>query len=705
MSLALIAGLAAITSPVRAGDRLFTPLDVARLQSVSAAQIAPNGRHIAYVLTVPRRPWVDDDGPPWAELHVVDASGASRPFVAGKVNVSDIHWMPDGNSIAFRAKRGDDKETALYVIALDGGEARKVLDFETGIGAYALCPTGDRAAFIAREKEAKSIKDRKDKGFKAEVFEEDAPFAKLWIKPLRNDRSSWREDSDDDAGKSKPLAVPGSVLDVEWSPMGDRLAVATAPTPSIDDDYMRRTIHVVDTATGEVTGKFDTVGKVGAFRWSRDGKKLAALCAADLHDPSPGRLMVGDAGGGKLKDVLPDLQGHVIDFAWQDGDTVMYLADEGLFTSFGKVDADGSNQKAILPAGKFVLSGLSLAGDGMSGALLIDSPEHPAEVAIMRHGDVAPTQLTQSNSWLPQMRMARQEAVSFKARDGLEIQGVLVRPLDEQPGQRYPLILCVHGGPESHDRMGWSTQYARPGQVAAARGFAVFYPNYRGSTGRGVAFSKLDQADYAGKEFDDLVDAAEYLSSTGLVDKAKVGVTGGSYGGFATAWCSTALSEHFAAGVMFVGLSDLVSKFGTTDIPQEMSLVHATKYPWEDWEFFRQRSPITHFQDCRTPLLIMGGKDDTRVDPSQSMELYRYIKTWGKTPVRLVMFPGEGHGNRKSASRLEYNLRMMQWFEHYLKGPGGDPPAYELDFSGIKPKEKKTSDAEKHDDAKDDKGG
>jgi dipeptidyl aminopeptidase/acylaminoacyl peptidase len=223
--------------------------------------------------------------------------------------------------------------------------------------------------------------------------------------------------------------------------------------------------------------------------------------------------------------------------------------------------------------------------------------------------------------------------------------------------------------------------------MAAARGFAVFYPNYRGSTGRGVEFSKLGQADYAGGEFNDLVDAVEHLVASGLVEKSKVGVTGGSYGGFATAWCSTALTEHFAAGVMAVGISHHISKFGTTEIPNEMYLVHGRKYPWDDWNWFLERSPIRHAEKGRTPLLILHGKDDTRVHPSQSQELYRHLKTHGNVPVRLVWYPGEGHGNRNAAARLDYLLRTLRWFEHYLQGPGGDPPPYELDYTPYKPKE------------------
>ncbi|KKK55597.1 hypothetical protein LCGC14_3072950, partial [marine sediment metagenome] len=285
------------------------------------------------------------------------------------------------------------------------------------------------------------------------------------------------------------------------------------------------------------------------------------------------------------------------------------------------------------------------------------------------------------NPWLEQVKLAPQEIVTYQARDGQKIEGLLIRPLGEEKGKRYPLVLIVHGGPEAHFQNGWITRYAEPGQMLAANGFAVFYPNYRGSTGRGVEFSMRGQSDYGGKEFDDLIDAVDHLVEIGLVDKDKVGVTGGSYGGFASAWCATRHSERFAASVMFVGISDNVSKVGTTDIPEEMYLVHHRKRLWEDWDYFIERSPIRHVEKNRTATLILHGEDDPRVHPSQSLELYRHLKTLGQAPVRLVWYPGEGHGNRRAASRLDYNLRMLRWMQHYLQGPGGKSPDFTLDYT------------------------
>jgi dipeptidyl aminopeptidase/acylaminoacyl peptidase len=616
----------------------------------------------------------DDDGPAWAELHVIDvASGRDRAFVSGEVNVSGVEWSAKGEEILFLSKRGDDEERALYVIPVDGGEARKAVSFEkASISSFDLAPDGERVVCIVSAPKDEELEKEKKKGFKQEIYEEDWEFDQVWIATLEEESSEARQ-----------LEIEGHVSAVDWSPVDDRILIARAPTPLVDDSYMRKRVAVIDGASGEVLASIENPGKLGHIAWSPDASWVTMIAGGDINDPNAGRLLLAPAAGGELVDLLPAYLGDAEDFAWQDADTLMFIADQGVWSLLEKVeitaDGTGGERKTIVSTGGPILASLSLAADGQSGAFIADSPTHPPEVFFMGHGDEGPRRLTDSNPWLAEKRLAVQEVVQFEARDGVGLEGLLIRPLDEVEGRRYPLILCVHGGPEAHHSNGWLTSYSAPGQVGAARGFAVFYTNYRGSTGRGVEFSKLSQGDPAGKEFDDLVDAVDLLIDIGLVDTGKVGVTGGSYGGYATAWCSTRYSERFAAGVMFVGISNKISKVGTTDIPDEEFYVHARKRPWDDWQFMLERSPIFHADKSRTPLLILHGKDDPRVDPGQSRELYRHLKLRGQAPVRLVFYPGEGHGNRKAAARLDYNLRSLRWFEHYLQGSGGEAPAYELE--------------------------
>lgn len=685
---ALAFSLSAATS-ARAEKEVMTPMHVAKLRSVGSPKISPDGKHVAYLLYVPREPYKEESGRSYSELHVTDLDGNSRAYITGKVNVGSIAWTPDGKGISFLAKRGDDKHTALYVIPIDGGEARKVLEHETSISSYTWEPTGNRVAFIAKEKQDKDLKKLKDKGFNQEIYEEDFVPTRAWVAEVGDG---------DDKAEPRMLDLPGTPSDLAWNPVKSWLAMALSPTPYIDDHYMNRKLHVFDADDGSIVSSFKNPGKLGAAEWSPDGKLLAFLNAADRNDPSEGRLTIADPSTGELKDILPNYAGHVASFEWQDPNTLLYFGDKRVHTELGKITSAGAVQVHVPTSARLVLSSLSATPNAPTAAFTSSSAEHPSELFVMSHGDKGPRRLTNSNPWLEDVRLAKQEVITWTARDGLEIDGILIRPLDEEPGKRYPLIMDVHGGPEAHEQDGWNTNYGGPGQVAAARGFAVLIPNYRGSTGRGVEFSKMGQADYGGKEFDDLIDAKRHLVKTGLVDPDRVGITGGSYGGFATAWCSTYHTKEFAAGVMFVGISDHVSKAATTDIPQEMYHVHARKRLWDDWDFFRERSPIYYIEQARTPLLILHGKEDPRVHPSQSLELYRNLKLLGNTPVRLVWYPGEGHGNRKSAARLDYNLRMIRWFEHFLKDGGTSAPEYEIDYGFGDDEKKDDEDADDNDD-------
>jgi dipeptidyl aminopeptidase/acylaminoacyl peptidase len=214
----------------------------------------------------------------------------------------------------------------------------------------------------------------------------------------------------------------------------------------------------------------------------------------------------------------------------------------------------------------------------------------------------------------------------------------------------------------------------------------VWYPNYRSSTGRGVAFAKADHGDLMGTEFEDHLDAIDHFVERGWVDAARVGVGGGSYGGYTSAWAATRHSERFAAAVSFVPIAHVATKWLTTDIPWEYFFVHYEEHwPHEQWEYLAERSPLTYAPQCRTPLLVLGGTNDTRVHPSQPFMLYRAVETSTETPVRYVQYPGEGHGNRTNVFRYDYALRALRWFDHYLR-PGdhrGDaPPPLDLDYGG-----------------------
>jgi dipeptidyl aminopeptidase/acylaminoacyl peptidase len=679
--------MVALVGGVEAGEGLSFE-QLAAVRSVGEVVVAPGGSFIAYTLDVPRKPGVDPDGAAWRELHVVSVEGgAGSSYISGEVKVSSLGFTPDGQLITFLAKRGCDTHTSLWGIPLSGGESRRLLAFETDITDYRISPGGKRVAFVATEPESKERTESRAAGYSQEVFEEDWLPKRVWLATLPAYEPPVVDPSDvpDENGKPKALEIDGSPYHVRFSPDGRSLAVDVAPRPLVDDDLMFRKVTIVDADGGEVRARIDNPGKLGSFEFSPDGGNVALISAADPNDPAQGRLMVAPAAGGPLRDVLPNLEGHVTSFAWQDAATLMFLSDEWEETRFGEVDISSLEQKTHAMSGTVkdgvrtpIMAKMSLSVDGERIALVGESPAHPAEVYTMAHSNAVPKRLTNSNPWLPSVDLAAQEVFRHEARDGLELSGVLIRP-GGNPEEPAPLILFVHGGPEGHRKNGWLTGYSAPGQLAAARGYAAFYPNYRGSTGRGVEFSKLGQSDAAGKEFDDLVDAVDALVAAGIADNDRVGVTGGSYGGYATAWLATNYSDRFKAGVMFVGISNKISKGMTTEIPVEDIMVHARFAPYTNWQFSLERSPIFHVEKCRTPLLIAGGTADSRVHPSQSLQFYRGLKLIDKTPVRYVRYPGEQHGNRRAASRDDYTRRLMRWMDHFVVDGNTELPPWELD--------------------------
>lgn len=642
--------------------------EIVMLKRVKSVRMSPNGDAIAYLLSVPRALYKDDDGEAWVQLHVVDLEGNSRPYFSGNVEVSDVAWSTDGNTLYFVARRDADAEYAdIFKMSLHGGAAAVFYKGESDIKAIYPSPDGAKLAFLATDSKPAMDKELQDKGFKALVYEESKKNTRVWILDLKS-------------GEALAQDLPGSVSKLAWGPDGTHYAVALAPTPLVDDSYSARDVFVINAKKASVRNQLGSVGKLGDFSWSPDGKRIAYIAGEDINDPSPGRLYMTSSRGGERRELVPAYPGQVEDFYWRDNNSVVYSGARGLWTELSHVSLSEIETADEARGTGPILRSISSLPGRLLVAAVADLPAHPPEVYLLKPG-AEPRRLTDSNPFLDNRLLGKQEVITYKARDGQQLDAVLIHPTASRADEIKPLVVFVHGGPEGHQSNGWLSTYSQPGQAMAAQGYTVIYPNYRGSTGRGVEFSKMGQHDYAAAEFDDLVDAKDHLVNTGLADSDHVGISGGSYGGYASMWAASAQSEHFAAAVAFVGISNQLSKFGTSDIPQEMYNVHSRAWPWEDWMWMLERSPVFHADKTRTPLLILAGDKDPRVHPSQSIEMYRHVKLRTETPVRLVFYPGEKHGNKHTAAQFDYALRFERWMSYYLVGTGDSIPPYEIDHA------------------------
>lgn len=659
--LALAALLGSASIAATAAARPMTPEDVAKMESLGELTVSPDGSRVAF--TTARLPDVtegEENGTTKQQLKLAYGPDSVRAFLPAGMNVSTVRFSPDGTTISFLYTAEDEKR-AVWAIPVDGGGHRKLAEVaEADVRDYAWSPDGATLYLLAGPAPDEALDKRKDAGFDAVVYEEEARLNRLFAA---------RVGAEIDAAP-KPVAVPGHVSAIQVAPGGKTAIVESAPSPRVDDSYTSKRVHVIDLASGRVLEVVETPGKLGDVEISPDGRRIALIAGVDAHDPATTTLHLADVATGEYRALNAGAAEAANDAEFLPDGRLAAIVDVGTQSVLRIYSADGTLLEEHDP-GALILSDLEVGGNTI--AVEGHSPEHPPELFVMTDGRF--TRWTRHNPWLAEIDMGEQRTFTYTARDGQAIEGVLIEPVGGPARGGSPVIFDVHGGPEAHETNGWQTHYSSPGQMAAGQGYAVFIPNYRGSTGYGVAFAKQHQADYAGKEFDDVVDGKRALVEAGIADPDRVGITGGSYGGFATAWGSTYYSQEFAAGVMFVGISNNISKFGTTDIPNEMYLVHERKWPWEEWDHLLERSPIYHVDKAETPLLIMHGDSDTRVSPTQSYELYRHIKTRKPdTPVRLVLYPGEGHGNAKAAARYDYNVRMMEWFDTYLKTGDRDAP-------------------------------
>ncbi len=650
----------------------LAPQDLLQLKAVQEAKLSPDGQWIAYTISTPRKA-TDKPGGHDTDLYLMSVADKEPiPFVAGDDYISSIQWKPDGSQISFRMKRGDKAKKQVWSIALGGGEARQLTDFETSVINYKWHPVENKIGFTATTPPTKKEQKLKKKGYQFIYYEENLKHRNLYMKCLKGEQ------------EPKQLTEGRTVWGFAFSPDGKTIAADISPQNLIDHRYMFRKIYLLDVETLELEQLTDNPGKLGNYAFSPDGKKLAYCAALTRSDHQVSQAQVINIDGSGLKNLTPDnFEGHVRWINWKDDNTIMYYSNEGVWPTLSLINVKGGEREVLLNSEDtgIIFNTPSFTSDLSKFVFTGNTPAHGSELFYWE-GAKKPHRLTDSNPVLGERELGKQVVYSYQARDGQEIEGMLIYPVNYKKGKKHPLIMIVHGGPESNYSNGWMTGYGTPGQVLAGKGYFAFYPNYRSSTGYGLDFANNGLGDPAGVEFDDIADGIDALIKDGYADKKRVGLVGGSYGGYAAAWFSSYYTEKVKAVNMRVGISNNISRRGTTDIPYEEQFVHSGKPLEEMWELSLQRSPIYYAHQSKTAVLITGGADDTRVHPSQSLEYYRRLKMNDHPAVRLVQYPGEGHGSRKQTSQIDQLYRTLDWFDWYVKdGKPLEGPMPPLDIS------------------------
>ena len=670
----LALGLMLINLHSAYGQDPLSPEELLKLKTIGAVQISPDKKEVIYSVSTPRGP---NDKPGSSTRQYLRASltdWVPTPLFENIANASSPQYSSDGKHIGFLyAKKGEPRQ--VWVRKSSGGSIKKLTNEPSGVSQFKWQPGKNGIAYLSKAMTTDREKELKNRGYDFIFYEENlknsslhlARFDEAW-----NQTSVWK------------ITQEGNTWDFEFDRQGKRIAASISPLNLIDQRYMFRKIFLIDLESGKMKQVSENEGKLGNYSFSPDGQHLAYAAALNINDSQVSQAFVVNLTSGSVSNLTPeDFRGHVSWVNWKDNDHLLYHAGEGVYPTLSVVPVTGGPREVIFNAAdKGIIFGHPLFTPDFKH--FVFSGSAPTDVSNLYHwdGKSALKKVTNLNPWLKEKLLGKQEVIRYKARDGQEIEGIMIQPVAYEAGKSYPLIVYVHGGPEAHETNGWRSRYATPGQVMAGKGYLVLYLNYRASTGYGVDFAMEGFMDPAGKEFDDIADGIEWAVRDKGADPNRVGMAGGSYGGYASAWFATYYTQYVKAVCTFVGISNSVSKRGTTDIPYEELYVHSGEKLEEQWQLDLERSPVYWAHQSKTATLIYGGAADTRVHPSQSLELYRRMKMNDHPAVRLVQYPGEGHGNRKQVGQIDVLHRQMEWLDWYVRDLNPlDGPMPRLDIS------------------------
>jgi dipeptidyl aminopeptidase/acylaminoacyl peptidase len=643
--------------------------DLYAIKLVADPNIAPDGRRVAYVVTT-----VDKERDGYRSAIWVantDGSGEARQFTSGRKQDSSPRWSPDGRYLAFLSDRNERKQ--LWGMPGDGGEAWQLTDGPNAVSDIAWSAGSRALAYVTKVEPEQAAGERQ------------SDVRVIRALHYKADGEGFLD------GKRKHIFLvdidggpPRQLTDGDWdciqpalSPDGTRLAF-TSDRSDDRDDMPASDVWVADLATGALQRVTGEDGAYATPAWSPDSRQLAYVghpIVAPYGPTTADDLYVWDTASGATCRLLGALDR-------EPGNSAIADARFHVPTQFPVWDADGSRlyglvsdrgsvhvyecaldePPAPLAAGERDIQSFTLARDGTL-AFAAGTMTLPSEVFV-RRTDGAEQQLSRVNAaLLDELDLPATEEVRFTSDPNVEVHGWLLKPPGFNPNVKYPAIVQIHGGPHGMYGSGFFHEM----QVLAARGYVVLFTNPRGSTGYGQAFVADAQGDWGGADYRDVMAGVPFLESLSYVDPQRLGVTGGSYGGYMVNWI-IGQTPRFTAAVTQRSTCNRMSLYGTSDLNYSYNDWEYRGSPYDNPAFYLERSPLTYVKNVTTPLLILHSEQDLRCPISQGEELFVALKKLGKD-VELVRFPDESHNlsrSGKPSHRVERLERLCGWFDTHV---------------------------------------
>jgi dipeptidyl aminopeptidase/acylaminoacyl peptidase len=638
---------------------------------VSDPQISPDGRRVLFTYTT-----VDMEEDRYESHIYIHNIGAreTRQFTHGRDSESNPRWSPDGSWILFTSNRPspDDpkeekkKRAQIFVIPSDGGEARQITSVEGGIKHPTWSPDGRSILFASRVQKGEEVEGSDVKIITRIMYKLDGQGffqgkrIHLFTVPAKG-------------GKAKQITDGQFDVDaVTWSPDGKKVAFVTNMDKDADLVHYRN-IFLVPARGGELELLWKGEGPIGTLSWSPNGRHLA-FTGRVIEDPDlilyrNTELFALPFDGGEPRLLTGGFDRTLRmarDLVWNPDSTYVYFTfpDQGT-VQIGRADLDGGVERVT--EGKLSRGSFTMDASGEVIAFNAASPTTPHELWIQDGGGAR--KVTEMNKRpLRRLKISKPEEFWFTASDGVKVQGWIIRPHDFVEGEKYPTVLQVHGGP--HSAYGFTLDPAvHEFQVLASYGYAVVYTNPRASVGFGEEFARAVSGHWGERDYLDVMEAVDHVVvAYPFVDGSRLGIAGGSYGGFMTNWV-VGHTDRFKAAVTMRSISNWYSQWGTSDISFRGHEVTWGKNPWDNVEEVLSKSPITYVKNVVTPLLILHSENDYRCPMGQDELLFTALKKLDKT-TEFIRFPDEPHGlsrTGKPKHRVERLQHIVRWFDRYLK--------------------------------------
>jgi dipeptidyl aminopeptidase/acylaminoacyl peptidase len=487
--------------------------------------------------------------------------------------------------------------------------------------------------------------------------DENVKLARLYVMSVQKDANGKRE-------PRKLTTANYQVEDFDWSSDGSHIAFGHVKSP-LANDWPTSDVSIVDVASGNVSELANSPAAETSPLYSPDGKWIAIL--ASDNPPrwaESDTIQIFSAAGGQPKSLVKSFDAGPEIAGWSsDGKRIYFAEPKGTGTQIYSFDvaANRIDEIKVTPA---VLGGFSLNRSGTTFAFTRQTPDTPADVYIAAVSDFAPVQMTTVNAGMKIPPIGRTEVISWKSKDGKQIEGLLTYPVGYQSGQRVPLILNIHGGPSGvflQTFLGGRGVY--PLATFSSRGYAILRANPRGSSGYGTDFRRANLKDWGFGDYQDLMTGVDRVIEMGVADPARLGVMGWSYGGFMTTWVVTQ-TNRFKAASAGAPVTNLMSFNGTSDIPAFIPDYFGGQF-WEVMDLYEKHSPMFNVKAVTTPTMIQQGEADIRVPISQGYEFYNALKVKG-VPTRMLVLPRQPHGPNEPKMQLQTMKANLEWFEKYI---------------------------------------